>query len=281
MLWRWIERLIVPLFMITAVIGLVYWYWTTTPSYAVQQVVNSVRARDVDTFTRYVDLDTMGERALDEIIHGPAKDSGIFGNFDSFIGMGIVSLFKTEIVEMFKHEVTKLVAGDSLSNLVPGDKSSREPSKVIGLSGSGQALANPTPIKAPSLRRDGATNLLGGVKPGKLSKWKGELEDYGLSKKGFKGIDYFKEENGVNLIGLKFHSPKYGNDFIIEFKLEDAGGYWRVTELSNLSDLVMQYLEVRDRKRTLTQSEALPAPAAVDETGKASLSPVGATAGTP
>lgn len=280
MLWRWIERLIVPLFMITAVIGLVYWYWTTTPSYAVQQVVNSVRAHDVDTFTRYVDLDTMGERALDEIIHGPAKNSGIFGNFDSFIGMGIVSLFKSEIVEMFKHEVTKLVAGDSISNLVPGDKSSQEPVKVIGMSGSGQALAVPNAVKAPALTGGRSTSLLGGVKPGKLSKWKGELEDYGLSKKGFKGIDYFKEENGVNLIGLKFHSPKYGNDFIIEFKLEDAGGYWRVTELSNLSDLVMQYLEMRDRKRTADQSEALPAPA-LEETGNASLSPVGATAGTP
>lgn len=259
MLFRWIERLIVPLFMITAALGLVYWYWTTTPSYAVQQVVNSLYHHDVDTFTRYVDLDTMGERALDEIIHGPAKDSGLFGNFDSFIGMGIVSLFKTEIVEMFKAEVCKAVKGDSLIPL-PGEKAQAIPASAppTPLAGAGTAQANP---QVPAIPAGGSTNLLGSPKPGKIAKVKAELENFGLSKKGFKGIDYFKEENGMNFIGLKFHSPKYDTDFIIEFKLEDAGGYWRVTELSNLSPLVERYMELRDKGRAeAAKPQGLPTP---------------------
>lgn len=291
MLFRWIERLIVPLFMITAALGLVYWYWTTTPSYAVQQIVNSVRSHDVETFTRYVDLDTMGERALDEIIHGPAKDSGLFGNFDSFIGMGIVSLFKTEIVEMFKSEVCKLVRGDSLTSFVPQNSDATTISAPRP-GGSGQALANPVSAQrsdtagfpAPAADRAGA--LFRQPKPSKMAKWKNELENYGLSKKGFKGIDYFKEENGVNLIGLKFHSPKYNTDFVIEFKLEDAGGYWRVTELSNLSALVEQYLELREKDKAksdqaLPDQSALPGFAAPAADGAAAApSPSRATAAT-
>lgn len=264
MLFRWIERLIVPLFMITAALGLVYWYWTTTPSYAVQQVVNSLYHHDVDTFTRYVDLDTMGERALDEIIHGPAKDSGLFGNFDSFIGMGIVSLFKTEIVEMFKAEVCKAVKGDSLvplpANQPPQAQAIPVSAPPAQLADAGSALATP---QVPAIPATGSTSLLGSPKPGKIAKLKAELEEYGLSKKGFKGIDYFKEENGMNFIGLKFHSPKYDTDFIIEFKLEDAGGYWRVTELSNLSALVEKYMELRDKGRAeaATPEAQLPGPA--------------------
>lgn len=263
MLFRWIERLIVPLFMITAALGLVYWYWTTTPSYAVQQVVNSIYHHDVETFTRYVDLDTMGERALDEIIHGPAKDSGLFGNFDSFIGMGIVTLFKTEIVEMFKSEVCKAVKGDSLVPL-PTDKTGAVPVSATPstLAGAGTALATP---QVPAITANGSASLLGTPKPGRIAKLKAELENYGLSKKGFKGIDYFNEENGMNFIGLKFHSPKYDTDFIIEFKLEDAGGYWRVTELSNLSALVEKYMELRDKDRAernnLEPDAAKPLPA--------------------
>jgi hypothetical protein len=305
MLFRWIERLIVPLFMITAALGLVYWYWTTTPSYAIQQIVNSLRAHDVDTFTRYVDLDTMGERALDEIIHGPARDSGIFGNFDGFIGMGIVSLFKTEIVEVFKSEMTKLVAGDAISSLVPQQNSDLmtiassggESGGSLGSGGSGgsggagQALANPATAH-PTYTQKGPSALLGQPRPSKIAKWKGELENFGLSKKGFKGIDYFREEHGVNLIALKFHSSKYDTDFIIEFKLEDAGGYWRVTELSNLSALVEQYLELRDKAKATAERElrdsqsalpALPAPPAraAPAAVTAMPSPAGATAGAP
>ncbi len=259
---RILERLIYPLFFVTVVIGLAYWYWTTTPSYALSQIVGAVKNRDCETFEKYVDIESIAYRAIDDVLHGPARESGMFGNFDSMIGVGIIGLFKPEIAEIAKTQVLKFIEAGTLSkSLVEATKSANpfakkdEPAPSVSSSQQSAGDTNSdtnseqqeeSPSAVFEHRRSGFSDSSIGKYAKKL-KVNNQLKAYGLSKKGFKGIDYIKIEGATAFVGFKFHSDKLERDIVIEIKMEDAGGYWRVTELSNLNDLINTYIETKDK----------------------------------
>ncbi len=261
---RFLERLIVPLFIITAAIGLTYWYWTTTPSYALNQVATSIKNRDVDSFQKYVDIDSIASHAIDDILRGPARSS-IFGRFDSMIGAGIIGLFKPELIDIIKEQVLHFIAEGNLTALrtTPGLQAGAAEARsvqssrinitqehvftVASNSGNNRPRRLPGNLLASAPDDDdtaAGNRRMTGTSHG-AGKIKRVLAEYGFSKEGFKGVEYLKTEGPLAFFALKFHSPKLSRDFLVEFKMEDVGGFWRVTELSNLNDLVSAYLDSR------------------------------------
>ena len=248
----------------TVVLGLAYWYWTTTPTYALSQIVASVKNKDTETFEKYVDIESIAYRAIDDVLHGPARESGVFGNFDSMIGVGIIGLFKPEIAEIAKTQVLKFIeSGTLVKAMAEAQKNAlnaAQTDKSSNASATSPAPANPEPDKANTATETPAAdnpdsssetpalaeNSMVGRYARKL-KLNTQLKAYGLSAKGFKGIDYIKIEGPTALVGFKFHSEKFNRNIIIEIKMEDAGGFWRVTELSNLNDLINTYIETKDK----------------------------------
>lgn len=254
---RILERLIYPLFFVTVVLGLAYWYWTTTPTYALSQIVGAVKNKDTETFEKYVDIESIAYRAIDDVLHGPARESGMFGNFDSMIGVGIIGLFKPEIAEIAKTQTLKFIESGTLVNAMQeaqknaANASANAPAKQEPASSTGAATATATGSESPQDTTPDAPpalseNSMVGRYARKL-KLNTQLKAYGLSAKGFKGIDYIKTDGPTALIGFKFHSDKFNRNIIIEIKMEDAGGFWRVTELSNLNDLINTYIETKDQ----------------------------------
>ncbi|MBY0359101.1 MAG: DUF2939 domain-containing protein [Candidatus Obscuribacterales bacterium] len=247
---RIIERLIYPIFFLTVVVGLAYWYWTTTPSYALSQIVASVKNRDPETFQRYVDIDSITDRAIDELLHGPARESGIFNNLGNPLGVGIIGFFKPEIADIARSQISNYIAKGNLSNeeltqktvVVPAISNTiSAPVQPSAIQTAPTATIQPVTTPAPLQPESPSVNRYS-----KQFKIKEQLRQYGLSRDGFRGIDYLKTTGPVTLVGLKFFSPKLNHDFVIELKMEDAGGYWRITEISNLSALVSLYLETKD-----------------------------------
>ena len=244
------------------VIGLAYWYWTTTPSYALSQIVGAVKNKDCETFEKYVDIESIAYRAIDDVLHGPARESGMFGNFDSMIGVGIIGLFKPEIAEIAKTQVLKFIEAGTLSKSFQAEKT-QEAAKN-GSVGNGSSVTPVSTEEAPQIETPSAVfdrNSSSGISDGQISKYakklkvQNQLKAYGLSKKGFKGVDYLKIEGSTALVGFKFHSDKLDRDIVIEIKMEDAGGYWRVTEFSNLNDLINTYLETKDKVESGSDNE--------------------------
>lgn len=226
-MFKLVERLVYPIFILTAVVGLVYWYWTTTPGYALTQIVSSVVNKDPDTFEKYVDIENITYHAIDDLLHGPARESGIFGNFDSMIGIGIISLFKPEIAEIARSQVINFIKAGALAHSMPG----QQPAAVT---------QNPEPKEPPaqnasqspttssgqlSLQTDQGSSMFGkhaedsGGAVERFTrnlKLQSQLKDYGLCKEGWKGVDYLKVDGTTALVGLKFHSPKLNFNYIIE-----------------------------------------------------------------
>jgi len=242
---------------VTVVLGLAYWYWTTTPTYALSQIVAAVKNKDTETFEKYVDIESIAFRAIDDVLHGPARESGMLGSFDSMIGVGIIGIFKPEIAEIAKTQVLKFIEAGTLVSAINEGKRQLSASSTTTPA---QQASNP-PQQAPAPVSDNdkppesspvSDSMVGKyTKKLKLNK---QLKAYGISAKGFKGIDYIKTDGTTALIGFKFHSDQFNRNIIIELKMEEAGGYWRVTELSNLNDLINIYLETKDK----LESSALP-----------------------
>jgi hypothetical protein len=237
---QFLERLIVPFALIVAVLGLVYWYWTTTPSYALTQVATSLKNRDIETFQKFVDIDLLTSRAIDDVLHGPSR-AGLLGKYDSMIGAGIISFFKPEIVAVVHREVYNAIQKGSLSL-----SSNQTMQSVATADGDTYNLRSVMkPVAQLEAEEEASAGGFGLPKLPKANKLKNSFREYGLSKEGFLGVDYLKTEGSNAFVGLRFHSPKLNRDFIIEFRMEDVGGTWKVTELSNVNELVKTYLESR------------------------------------
>src|ERR1700722_18471352 len=69
-----VEKLLFPIALLIGVVGLAFWYWTTTPSYAVNSLVESLRHHDAQQFEKYVDVDSLASHAFDDLLEGPARD---------------------------------------------------------------------------------------------------------------------------------------------------------------------------------------------------------------
>ena len=208
-LTRLAERLIFPLAVIAGAIGLFYWYWTTTPSYALTCVKDSLSHHDGEMFEKYVDIDSITSHAFDDLLDGPARGE-LLGRMDNFIGVGFIRFFKREIVGVAHERVAEFVRDKNveLASLSDGNASTFGKYKI-----------------KPQIRQ--------------------ALVDYGLNRYGYKGIKYLNQNGPQALLGLEFYSPRMRNSYVVEFKMEDVGGFWRVTQVMNLNDLVDQYFRWR------------------------------------
>lgn len=235
-----IERMIYPLALLTSVFGIVYWYWTTTPSYALSQVVVSLQNHDTTTFEKFVDIDSVASHAFDNVVDGPARGQ-VMGRV-SMIGVGFIRMFKRDIIgiahqklidEVAHGQVKVKMAGSVLNNIIPG---------------AGIVWANDLKPTGPTVAQ--ATQVVSGGEdivesPNMNNKTRVLLREYGLTRGGFRGVKYLNTNGSSALLGLEFYSPRMNQNFVVEFKLEDAGGYWRVVELSNLNDLIAKYMQMQ------------------------------------
>jgi hypothetical protein len=295
----WVERVIYPVALITAVLGCLYCYWTTTPSYALASIVMSVQNHDATTFQKYIDIDSIAGSAFDELLSGPAR-SVVVGRMSGpmvLLGIDFLRFFRTDIVDIAHGHVVDFISDGNIkidithgalenfsllkkqsppSALTPGlpavlpesttsssTSSGSLPSSTAPLSNSTQpkpasdervrtsvASANGSQSSCPpagsrkSSCPEGDNDLL--QSPKLNERVRKQLREFGLSTKGFRGIKYFNNAGNQAFLGLEFYSPRLHQEWVAEFKMEDCGGYWRVTELSNLNQLVDKYVALHD-----------------------------------
>lgn len=214
-----------------------YWYWTTTPSYALTAVVVSVKNRDVEMFEKYVDVNSVLSHAFDDIVRGPIS-AEIMGQQNSFIGMGFVRFFKKEIIELAHGKVDEYVAEGHLK-LAESVPTTVNPITALAVMNSGQivqaANGDKQEVLAPPVENES-----------KSQKLKRILKEYGISRFGYRGVKYLRMEGPKALLGIEFFAPRLNKKWIAEFQLEDTGGRWQITQLDNLNQIIDMYLQSRD-----------------------------------
>ncbi len=236
---RQLEKLLAPIFILAVIAAIGYWFWTSTPSYALSQIVYSFNNHDVETFEKYVDIDRIVDEAIDDIIEGPAKSTTLFKESDKMLGIGIIYLFKSELIDMAKEHIELIVAHHKIHIATNTQNTNNNSYGSMAFAASPNKAQKDNEISDLEV----AANLtprhqylldMAHYKNNNASK---TMSEYGLSYKHFRGLEYLNVHGSKANLGLKFFSPKIGNTYTIEFLMENTDGCWRIVELSNIPEL--------------------------------------------
>jgi hypothetical protein len=201
------------LVLLAIVLGLGYWYWTSTPEFAVLQVRDAIRDHDLKKFSQYVDNESVASNLVDDLLTKPMQQSFGSGVLGKVLATGIVGFFKQNLVKSMEQQIDRFVeTGESGANVSATD-------------GDGGAQID-----------DGTVSL--GKVDGRL----------GFRKHAYKGIAYDQKNGKIATVGVKFHNELYDKDLILDLKMRDEGGYWEVVELSNFPEFagkIMEYESAR------------------------------------
>jgi hypothetical protein len=184
------------LFVLIILGAIGFWYWTTTPEYSIQQVKTAVKNHDLVTFQKYVDIDAVASGIVDDLLTTPMRSVLGPGIFGQWIVAGVVGIIKQPLVNGVKEDLQRFV---TTGQLIPKDSEAEADSET------------------------GGERLSLGALDSRL----------GFRKHAFRRIEYSHKDGKVCTLGLIFHNQVHNQDLLLEVKMQDYGGYWRVTQLSN------------------------------------------------
>ena len=195
------------LVFLAVVAGLGYWYWTSTPEFAVLQVRDSIREHDLKKFSHYVDSESVASNLVDDLLTKPMQQSFGPGVLGRVIANGIVGFFKQPLVKSMEQQIERFVeTGESGASVTANGDAS------------------------------------GGIDDGNISLGKVDSR-LGFRKHAYKGIAYDHKDGKVTTVGVTFHNELYDKDLVLDLKMRDQGGYWEVIELSNFPEFAGKIME--------------------------------------
>lgn len=197
-----------------------FYYYTTTPTYSVLQILNAVQDHDVALFEKHVDVDTLFNRLIDDVMAQQiAKTSGDddsgWGKLGSALGAGMVQMIKPTLVSGLKSSALRYVETGELKK--PEAKSS-SPSETA------QAAAEKASI--------------GGM-ASKFGLEKGQKFDYQIERRG-----------KVAIVTIPYRNEELDLPLIMQFTLRDEGGYWQLVQFNNVAELITTIEQEQQRRLT-------------------------------
>jgi hypothetical protein len=225
-------------FLVFLVVALItagggYWFWTTTPQYAVQQASQAIKQHDVSEFHSWVDVHALSSAAVDDLMSEPVRAVGGGGILERVIGFGLVTLFKPTVVQSMENQIDQAVAKTGLES---------NPSSSGGASATGGgdgATGGDGSAGAEQSNGRSGKGILGTlvemVKPPSLTE---TLRDFGFTKKNYRGVGEVQTKENTSLVGLRFYSPKIQREVTVQLELQKGANRWQITRIANLPDIV-------------------------------------------
>jgi hypothetical protein len=85
--------------LLTTIAGGGYWYWTTTPLYALQALMLAVQNHDGQAFSKRVDVNGAVDNMLEDVLVYPALSTPNLSPFQKQVATGALAMAKTQIKE--------------------------------------------------------------------------------------------------------------------------------------------------------------------------------------
>jgi hypothetical protein len=182
-----------------------YWYWTRTPEYSIEKVKQSIKQHDLVTFQKYVDMDSVASGIVDDLLAAPMRHLLGPGILGQWVVAGIVGVFKRPLADGIKDDISHFV---TTGELVRSEEGSETEPKRARLS---------------------------------LGSLDGR---FGFRKHAFRRVEYDLKNGSVCTLGLLLHNEVYNQDLVLDVKMRESGGFWRVFELSNLPAFTGKLVEL-------------------------------------
>lgn len=180
--------------------GIWYLQYLKSPQYSLRMTVKAINQHDLTTFNKYVDLDGLLGRIIDQLLaeKRDSKDVDAFTRLGAGIAKGFVELAKPKLIELAK---------ESISSYVEKGKLEKETQEKNG----------------------SAPTVVGDI----LNKSLGE-------KKSFQGIKYVKKEGKIAYVGIPVYLEDYDSTLVFDLKMRDKGDYWQIAEVTNFAEIMAQ-----------------------------------------
>jgi hypothetical protein len=212
--------------LLLSVLGLVavavggFYYYTTTPTYSVLQILNAVQDHDVALFEKHVDVDTLFNRLIDDVMaqqltKASGDDGSGWGKLGSALGAGMVQMIKPTLVSGLKSSALRYVETGELKKPEAKPSSSSE-------------TAQSSTEKAS----------LGGM-ASKFGLEKGQKFDYQVERRG-----------KVAIVTIPFRNEELDLPLIMQFTLRNEGAYWQLVQFNNAAELITAIEEEQQRRLT-------------------------------
>lgn len=123
--------------IVIALLG--YWYWTKTPQYSLKQMQESVAQHDLAAFNKYVDIDSVTSRAIDQLLELKLNDpKDVQDDTTKNFAAGLIKILKPQLVAVAKEEMKTFVEKGTTE--IPDNQSANNPKmKELLNTGSGKA----------------------------------------------------------------------------------------------------------------------------------------------
>lgn len=181
-----------------------YWYWTGTPSYAIAQIGKTVADHDLPAFRRFVDLDTVASRLVDDAmsdIVAEAKAKGSGGGIGDAMGLGLLQLLKPRLVSMFQEQAERFVETGSF-----------EQSAEVGRD------VNDATTQSVSLH-----SVANGL---------------GVTMSTIEDVEEVERDGQIALVRLRMRPKTSADPVAVDLKMRRNGRSWQVAEIANFVPLL-------------------------------------------
>lgn len=111
--------------IVIALLG--YWYWTKTPQYSLKQMQESVAKHDLAAFNKYVDVDSVTSRAIDQLLELKLNDpKDVQDDTTKNFAAGLIKLLKPQLVAVAKDEIKTFVEKGTTETQTPNNPKIKE-----------------------------------------------------------------------------------------------------------------------------------------------------------
>jgi hypothetical protein len=229
-------RVLTLFLIVVALAGGGYWYWTTTPGYAVLQIKDALKEHDVAKFNKYVDLDSVASNVIDVFVQTPMGIFDAFGPVGRIVGVGLVGFVKPQLVDAIKLEINQLILQGNLAKSQDSSEYKRT--------------------------ADARSFFMESSKEGNKLSVKKLIRQLGFSGKALRGVKYSNVEGKQATIGLTVYNAKYDTELVLDLRMHDMGGYWRVVQFSNLPQFIDEVMKLQMNNRPVEKARTAFPPAA-------------------
>ena len=186
-----------------------------------REVAQAVRQHDPASFHQYVDVPSVANHAVEDLLSDPVRDAGGSGLLERFLGNAIIGIFKPEIVQHLTNSINKYVEKPAPQQ-APTVQTPPQEQESLSLK---QELKQTV---GRLLRRIGEA-----LKPPSL---KDVLNELGITKENYRGLTDFETKDNLCHVGLKFQPPDKA-EVIVQLELQKVENHWQVKRISNLDNL--------------------------------------------
>lgn len=193
------------------IIGLAgyYWHWTHSPKYSLWQIKKAVKTHDMDSFNKYVDIESVVDRLIDQALEGKLGETKAPSNQWEAAGQNLAS----GLIKFMKPQLTK-VAKDEIASYIEKGTPDIKQAQDQGNNKDADSFIN---------------------KPG-------------LYEGQYAGVSYVKKDGKIAVVGVEMDYSVYDAKLILDIKMREKNGYWQVAELSNYSEFMSKFGEAKKKK---------------------------------